>query len=248
LVWQQCRVHLSSLRIAVERTENQITMARKTNFKYRPPSPFHVLLRIAKGEIGNIDSFREHAEQAHQRQKVYLERVASKRSGELPDDADWLVDDFRALEDFASLSAEFSIVGLWRCIELFRKRAIWNCLGKEAAAGVFRHKKFQSELSKLRIKEKRISCSATVDELRCLNNSIKHDQRVGSELAAFRYWKNREGRPLGNLAVRYPRFRTAAERYLNDLTGKLVSRVRDGGMSASAQCRARLRAPRRRTS
>jgi hypothetical protein len=183
-----------------------------------------VLLRIAKGEFGNIDSFREHAEQAHQRQKIYLERLASNRRNS-PDD-DWLVDDFHALEDFATLSAEFSIVGLWRCIELFRKRAIWNCSGKVAAAGVFRHKQFQRELSKLRIKDKRISCSRIVDELRCLNNSIKHDQRVGNELAAFRYWKNKEGQPLGNLAARYPRFRTAAERYLNDLTEKLVSRVR----------------------
>lgn len=193
-------------------------------YQYRPPSPLHVILRIAEGEFGNIDSFREHAEQAHQRQKVYLERLASNRGNNSPDD-DWLVDDFRALEDFATLSAEFSIIGLWRCIELFRKRAIWNCSSKDAPAGVFTHKKFQSELSKLRIKEKRISCSRTVDELRCLNNSIKHDQRVGNELATFGYWKNKEGQPLGNLATRYPRFRSAAERYLNDLTKKLVSRV-----------------------
>jgi hypothetical protein len=190
-------------------------------FQYRPPSPFHVLLRIARGELQNIDSFREHAEQGHQRQKLYLEQFAYgiHRS---PDN-DRFVDDFQALEDFATLSAEFSIVGLWRCIELYRKRAIWNCSGEKAAAGVFRHKQFQRELSRLRINEERISCSLTVDELRCLNNSIKHDQRVGDELATFRYWKNKRGRPLGNLALHYPRLRAAAERYLNDLTEKLVS-------------------------
>ena len=181
-------------------------------FQYRPPSPFNVLLRITEGEFGNIDSFREHAEQAHERQQTHLERLASTNSGRnLPDD--WLTDDFSALADFAELSAEFSIVGLWRCIELFRKRAIWNCSGKKAAAGVFTHKQFQRELSKMRINEKRISCSRTVDELRCLNNSIKHYQRVGDELATFRYWRNKEGQPLENLAARYPRFRTAAERY-----------------------------------
>ena len=190
-------------------------------YQYRPPSPFHVLLRITKGEFGNIDGFREHAKQAHQRQQAHLERLASTNRGRnLPDD--WLTDDFSALADFAELSAEFSIVGLWRCIELFRKRAIWNCAGKKAATAVFRHKQFQSDLSKMRINEKRISCSRTVDELRCLNNSIKHDQRVGDELATFKYWKNKKGQPLGNLAVRYPRFRIGAERYLKDLTEKLV--------------------------
>lgn len=212
-------------KVEIARLKHFQVRRRAGHHQYRSPSPFHVLLRIAKGEFENIDSFREHAEQAHQRQKIYLERLASNRGHNSPDD-DWLVDDFHALEDFATLSAEFSIVGLWRCIELFRKRAIWNCSGKEAATGVFRHKRFQNELSKLQIKEKRISCSRTVDELRCLNNSIKHDQSVGNELAAFRYWKNKEGQPLGNLAACYPRVRVAAERYLNDLTEKLVSRVR----------------------
>jgi hypothetical protein len=197
---------------------------KTVTYQYRPLSPFEVLLRIAKGEFANIDSFRKHAGQAHLKQKVFLERLATNYHRNSRDH-DWLVDDLHALEDFATLSAEFSIVGLWRCIELFRKRAIWNCLGKEGA-GVFTHKKFQSELSRLQIKEGRISCSRTVDELRCLNNSIKHDQRVGNELAAFRYWKNRAGGPLGNLTARYPRFCTAAERYLNHLTETLISRVR----------------------
>jgi hypothetical protein len=91
-------------------------------FQYQGSSPFAMFLSIAKYELDNIDEFLNLAKKARRSQQQSLERIAAKSGGNTPDD--WLADDFAQLDDFASLSAEFAIIGLWRCIELYRKRAI----------------------------------------------------------------------------------------------------------------------------
>src|SRR3989304_5908939 len=59
-------------------------------------------------------------------------------------------------------------------IELYRKRAILFASGTQAATMVFRHKEFQKQLKSLGIDETQTRCARSVDELRCLNNSIKY--------------------------------------------------------------------------
>src|SRR5215467_11594305 len=65
--------------------------------------------------------------------------------------------------------------------------------GERAAAKAFRHKEFQKELSRLGISEQRIRCARSGGELRCLNNAIKHSQRVDDELAKFPRWQGKKG-------------------------------------------------------
>jgi hypothetical protein len=190
-------------------------------YQYKPTSPFQFFLRRAKYELDNIDRFLNLAKNAQRSQQNVLERVAAKRHENIPDD--WLVDDFAELDDFAALSAEFAIVGLWRCIELYRKRAIHVASGEKAAKNAYKHKEFQRELLRLGITEKRIRCARSVDELRCLNNSVKHDKHVNDELTEFPRWRSKKGRKLGNLEPHYPRLRSAAERYLTDLAERLSS-------------------------
>lgn len=186
-----------------------------------------MFLRIAKYELDNIDKFLNLAKKARRSQQQSLERIAAKSGDNTPDD--WLVDDFAQLDDFASLSAEFAIIGLWRCIELYRKRAIRVASGNKAASNAFKHKAFQKELSSLGIVEKCIRCARSVDELRCLNNSIKHEQRVDGELAGFPRWRSKKGRELGNLEPHYRRLRPVAERYLIDLADRLDRRTATRG-------------------
>jgi len=93
--------------------------------------------------------------------------------------------------------------------------------GTQAATMVFRHKEFQKQLKSLGIDETQTRCARSVDELRCLNNSIKHSQRVNEELAKFPRWKNKKGDNLGNLESHYRRLRPVAERYLKDFSGRL---------------------------
>jgi hypothetical protein len=192
-------------------------------FQYRRRSPFSVLLRITTGELMSIDHFAELANETHRSKEAkILRRGAMKKGDHIPDD--WVADELALLDDFSALSAEFAIVGLWRCIELYRKTAIAFAASQTAAAKAFRHREFQKELSKLGITEKRVRCARSVDELRCLNNAIKHDQHVDGELADFPRWRSKQGRKLENLESHYRRLRPAAERYLNDLAGRLGRR------------------------
>jgi hypothetical protein len=198
----------------------------RTGFRYVRRSPFSLIAQITKGELRDIDGFVDLAREARKSQEERLTRLAAQTRRVAPDD-DWLVDDFAQLDDFAALSTEFAIIGLWRCIELYRKRAIRMASGERAAARAFRHKEFQRDLSRLRITETRLRSARSVDELRCLNNAIKHERRVDDELAAFLRWRRKGGRELGKLEGHYARLRSAAERYVIDLADRLARAKRD---------------------
>jgi hypothetical protein len=198
--------------------------SRPTKFQYRRRSPFLFFALLTKDELYAVDGFMDLAGEAWKSQKARLEGQAAQIHQHTPDD-DRLVDDFAQLDDFAAFSAEFAIIGLWRCVEIYRKTAIRIASGERAAARAFRHKGFQKELSRLGISEQRIRCARSVGELRCLNNAIKHSQRVDDELAKFPRWQGKKGRKLGNLEGHYARLRSAAERYVRDLAGRLSRRI-----------------------
>src|SRR5262245_27392298 len=125
---------------------------------YRRRSPFLFFARLTKYELSAVDGFVDLAGEAWKSQKESLEKQAAQIRQHAPDD-DRLVDDFTQLDDFAAFSAEFAIIGLWRCVELYRKTAIRIAWGERAAAKAFRHKEFQKELSRLGIPEQRIRCA-----------------------------------------------------------------------------------------
>ena len=194
-----------------------------SEFKYQHLSAFDgVLLILTEYEMEQLDAFFEHSKVSLKLEEKYLkQRVASSSRGE-DDLDDWWVDDFAQLEEFAWLSSEFAIVGLWRCVELYRKDAIRHALGPSAVQGIFIHKEFQKKLRSQGIEESQICCAEHMDELRCLNNAIKHERRVSNELAAkFLEWKGKEGEKLGDLERHYHRLQPLAKQYLEDLAKRL---------------------------
>jgi hypothetical protein len=186
-----------------------------------------LIAHLTKSELNDIDRFVELAREARKSEEERLERLAAQIGRYSPDD-DWLVDDFAQLDGFAALSAEFAIIGLWRCVELYgqrairfaRTKAIRTASGGRADARV-------SALLKLGIPRQRIPrCARSVNELRCLNDAIKHSRRVDGKLASLPRWRGKSGRKLGNLEGHYARLRFAAERYLSDLAHRLKSTPR----------------------
>ena len=109
-------------------------------FKYQPISAFSLLLTIAEYGLDSVDAFFEQAKRSSRSEQKNLEQRIESIGGNAPDE-DWWVDDFAQLEEFTRLSAEFAIVGLWRCIELYRKRAMRAALGDAAARRSFKHRK-----------------------------------------------------------------------------------------------------------
>lgn len=127
------------------------------------------------------------------------------------------VDDVAEINGFARLYTECAVVALWRCVELFRKRAIAQACGAAEAKAAFRHRDFCQMLEQLRISESKLRCARSVNELRCLNNAVKHEGRIAGELATLSRWKGRSGKELADLRPHYIRLRPLTEHYIRDL-------------------------------
>ena len=206
-----------------------------SEFKYQHRSDFDGrLLRLTGGELEKIDAFFEQSKTSLRFERKELEQRA-ERSGEgYPDD--FWVDYVAQLEEFSWLSSEFAIIGLWRCVELYRKDAIKYALGdddtirsflgrkKSKRPFPFNHQDFVEILAKLKIEESKIRCAKSVDELRCLNNAIKHERRVNDTLAGFWGWKAKKGDRLGDLERHYSRLQPRAKQYLEDLAKRLKAK------------------------
>ena len=190
-----------------------------SEFKYQHRSAFDgVLLRLTEYELEQLDAFFEQSKSSLRIEEQALEQRAARSGGGYPDD--FWVDDFAQLEEFAWLSSEFAIIGLWRCVELYRKDAIRHALGGDKAIKKclsekkkrplnFNHSDFLKVLLKLEIEESKIRCAISVDELRCLNNAIKHERRVNDDLAKFLGWKR--GDELGDLEKGLLQIKTSCE-------------------------------------
>ena len=186
--------------------------------KYQKRPPFLLLKRIATYELEDVDRLVAWSEQMRRSRAHFLKRfVPSTRH------YDQFVDDFAEIDAFAHLYAECAIVALWRCVELYRKRAISQALGASAAGKAFRNHDFIKELRKIGIVETKVQCHKAVNELRCLNNAAKHEKRVGGELAELPKWRKRKGQELKDLLPHYRRLRPMAEKYISDLTSQLNS-------------------------
>ncbi len=187
--------------------------------KYKRNPPFFLIMRFAGHELDNIDQFVELVGGTKRSEQKTIKRLASKNINNIPED--WFVEDYYRINDFYDLSLEFAIVGLWRCVELFRKRAIDKVIKSKHPKSIYRYEQFEHLLSTLNTTENKLRCARSVDELRCLNNAIKHTQRVSKELESFKRWQGKHNDDLVNLEPHYRRLRPLAERYLKDLTNRL---------------------------
>ena len=197
-------------------------MARKFN-KYQPLSAFTgVLFIITDHELEKLDAFFEQSKLSLRFEKDALEQRAERSGGGYPDD--FWGEEFAQLDEFSRLASEFAIIGLWRCVELYRKRAIRHALGGNAVQRVFVHKEFQRKLRSQGIEESQLCCAGDMDELRCLNNAVKHERLVSTELAGFPNWSSKVDKELGDLESHYIRLRPLAKQYLKDLAERLKAK------------------------
>jgi hypothetical protein len=189
------------------------------NFEYKPRPPFFIFLRLANYDIEEVDHYLTLTQEARGSRLDILSKLSESERTDTPDD--YLTDDFAQLDDFAIIASEFAVIGLWRSIELYRRRAMLSAFGQEGAAIAFRNNKFKEYLAKLGIAEEALRCANAVDELRCLNNAIKHTRHVTGELSKFGCWQKKKGKELGDLSSQYQRLKPLVSEYLEDITEQL---------------------------
>ncbi len=196
-------------------TGDDIPENKTTKFKYKHRTVYSLLFREAEHRLYDMDDFFERAKKARRSEQKNLEQIAAM-SGENVSDGDRWGDEDAQLKEFAWLYSEFAIIGLWRCIELYEGRAKRHIRRHEQSA-------MRSALDIIKDEEKKIRCAESVNELRLLNNAIKHERQVGEDLAKISIWKNKKSDKLGDLESHYYRLRPFAKQYLEDLTERLIN-------------------------
>lgn len=197
-------------------------MARKSKIRTNKTRIRHHIRRIAEYAVEDIDRFREHVDQG----RAARFRSLKKRAEDLPPDAqEFLADELYQLQSVSHLADQLSIIALYRVVELTTGRMLAHEFGKAA-------EKKASDIAKvlhLLKNEKGVDLASvphyrTIDELRHLNNAIKHSGRVTKELAKYPRWK--EGDQLTGLAEAYERLRPKVPPYIFRLAERMKLRYK----------------------
>lgn len=112
------------------------------------------------------------------------------------------------------------VVALYKKIELTTKRAVTLAFSDISQAQLFKIKALKDALKKKGVNLEALPSYPVMDEIRCINNDIKHSGVVGKELSAYDGWT--EGQPLVNLDAAYNRLAPLASSYINELIDALI--------------------------
>lgn len=167
---------------------------------------------MADTAVYEIDQFHEHVESGRQRRNRYIEQ----RAHELPEDLqEHLAYEYQKLEAISDLADEFSIIALYRAIETLTGRMLAHEFGPSAQrwAGNITILKQQLQNQK-GVDLEKVPHFRVMNELRLLNNSIKHnDSKVSQELSRnYPRWK--QGKPLTLLDQAYNRLSPRVPTYI----------------------------------
>lgn len=171
-----------------------------------------------------IEDFREHLTSSLNRRMRLLEEEAQSLSpDQFEDPLD--IDGYRNhLEDLAasvnavkSLGDELSIIALYKKVEGHTSRVVKKLIPTAASHNLSYFEKFCKTLP---FEIKTVDGYAGFNELRLINNSIKHGGKISFELAdEFPIWL--QGAELNDLDKTYQRLLPEVKKYVADLSNKL---------------------------
>lgn len=180
--------------------------------------------RLADYAIEDIDRFREHVRDGC----VQRLRTLEERAGRLP----LLAQEFLAggetseLDTISRLADQLSIVALYRAVEVNAGRMLAHEFGRAAAreaSNICRLKRFLRTRKGIELAS--LPHYRAIDELRLLNNAIKHVDLVTKELAE-NYHRWREGEELSELGTAYERLRGKVPSFIFHLAQRMKLRYR----------------------
>jgi hypothetical protein len=111
-------------------------------------------------------------------------------------------------------TVEISIKGMLKCSELFTENQILSC-----------HKigMLKDVMSKKVCDIETLAGYSAFDELRCINNCVKHSGKVNKQLAKFSKWT--AGELLKNLHHDYGRLRDDVHEFIFEIRDKVLGKL-----------------------
>lgn len=193
----------------------QITSAHKTrrliiftgNIFLEPirriPDLFH------DGQTEHFKSLEARFAVADQEEREWLEDLAA--------DENYLAD------QLPTLVGELMILATYKTIEIAMLRIITLGYPDIKPDKLYKFDKIRDLIKKKGLDITVLSGYAAVDELRCINNSIKHEGVVNKQLAEI--WGVEPGSPLGNLRAHYSRLEMDVEGFTQEFANSVATTV-----------------------
>jgi len=177
-------------------------------------------------ETEAIDEFREHLKislDRTERSINYEYQNVTEDQFEDPFDIDsykgMLEDRFFMIEEVRKLSDELSILALFKHVEIHTKRVIKRHLPSIDSKKLFNINSLKQELP---FTLEKVTNFNAFNELRLINNAIKHQGKVSAELARnFPSWQ--EGDEFPRLNNTYLRLYPQVKIYIESLVGQIAS-------------------------
>jgi hypothetical protein len=178
--------------------------------------------RLAQIEIDTLDRFRDHVRDAAASRR----RSINKRADDLPPEVqELLADDLQELDVISDLADQLAIVGLYRVVEISTGRIVAHKFGVVARRKASSIGALHAFLTQHGINIGTIPHYRAINELRLLNNAIKHAGHVTAELAnEYPRWK--EGQDLTGLGIAYNRLKGRVPSYIFRFAERLKMRYR----------------------
>ncbi len=198
-------------------------MARKRKIASRKTYIRAFFRQAAENEVDTIDRFRAHVGYAAATERQSIRQ----RADDLPVDVqEMLADDLYELDLITNLADHLAVVAPYRVVEINTQRMLNQKFGTTAARGkAFQWRTLRNFLSGDGIEIDKIPHYHAINELRLLNNAVKHAGRVSSELARdYPRWK--VGNELTDLGAAYERFKGHVPPYILRLAERLKLRFR----------------------
>lgn len=177
-----------------------------------------LLSRLAKYDVEAIDRFREHV---HDGAKAAVRSIHKRAEGMPEEMQEFLADDLHELEGVTELTDQLAIVALYRVVELTRGRIVTRKFGAAVQGKAYHIGKLGDFLAKQGVDLAQVPHAKPMDELRLLNNAVKHSGRADDKLAkSFPRWK--KGEQLKKLGQAYERLK----RHIPAYVFRLAERVK----------------------
>lgn len=172
-----------------------------------------------------IDEFRSHLNVSLGRQRARIEKEFSSLTPDQFEDQfhmemykSHLDGEFYLLDEVEKLANELAIVGLYKNVEIHTKRVVKRNIPTVNEKQLFKVDRLKKALP---FKLENIDEYKAFDELRLINNSVKHNAVVNKDLAqAFPSWK--EGEELLELDKHYERLLPKIKKYILSLVDEIM--------------------------
>lgn len=155
-------------------------------FRYRPtPLADHVRRLVGYG-VDEIDTFLQHVRDHGRIQEHRIERLAAT----VRDDDDRFVDERAELLKTHEMASQFAVIALHRIVEHERSWLLQYGVPRSGREDLHRFDvATKHAATTLGVDLSKIPGARAVDEIRWLNNAVKHNGIVTPQLAKFGRWK-----------------------------------------------------------